>query len=483
MSDRLGWLREVSPEARRWLAHEIRLRLETDRLQDYAPYPKQWKFHALGQHFPERMLRAGNQYGKTLSASAELAMHAVGEYPDWWPGKRFDRPILAWVTGKTGSSVRDLGQSMLLGDPGNWGTGWIPKRCLTGVYGRAHGVSNLFDYYRVKHSSGGSSILRFRYYEQGREAWQGPSVDCLWLDEEPPKDIFAEAQARTVATRGLLMLTFTPLLGRSEVVMKFLSPEERGTSRVEVRMRPEDAYHMGTVEELKDKYDRHEWEARIFAEPAMGEGLIFPVLESEFLQKPFDVPDWWPVIAGMDFGFDHPTAAVKLAWDRETDVVYVIREYRVKRQTPGHHAIALKGWGKELQFAWPHDGERFQAGTGGSLADDYRKGGLKMFGKHAHFAPGGSAPATASGSVGRATVSVERGLGMMLERLETGRLRVFSTCPMWLEERKLYHRKDGKVVKKDDDLMDATRYGLMMLRFARDARPRRQPRIEQNWQA
>ena len=71
---------------------------------------------------------------------------------------------------------------------------------------------------------------------------------------------------------------------------------------------------------------------------------------------------------------------------------------------------------------------------------------------------------------------------MMLERLETGRLKVFKTCTMWQEERRLYHRKDGKVVKKDDDLMDATRYALMMLRHASDGRKSQSVSRPQNWQ-
>jgi hypothetical protein len=35
------------------------------------------------------------------------------------------------------------------------------------------------------------------------------------------------------------------------------------------------------------------------------------------------------------------------------------------------------------------------------------------------------------------------------------------------EEFRLYHRRDGRVVKEGDDLMAATRYALMMLRWSR----------------
>lgn len=43
---------------------------------------------------------------------------------------------------------------------------------------------------------------------------------------------------------------------------------------------------------------------------------------------------------------------------------------------------------------------------------------------------------------------------------------VFKHLSDWFEEFRLYHRKDGKVVKEGDDLMCATRYALMMLRHA-----------------
>jgi terminase large subunit-like protein len=54
----------------------------------------------------------------------------------------------------------------------------------------------------------------------------------------------------------------------------------------------------------------------------------------------------------------------------------------------------------------------------------------------------------------------------MLTRMQTGCFKVFRHLNNWWEEFSLYHRKDGKVVKEDDDLMSATRYAIMMLRFA-----------------
>jgi len=63
-------------------------------------------------------------------------------------------------------------------------------------------------------------------------------------------------------------------------------------------------------------------------------------------------------------------------------------------------------------------------------------------------------------------VSVEAGLILMLDRMRTGKLKVFKEHNDWWEEFRLYHRRDGRVVKEGDDLLCATRYALMALRHA-----------------
>jgi Terminase RNaseH-like domain len=153
----------------------------------------------------------------------------------------------------------------------------------------------------------------------------------------------------------------------------------------------------------------------------------------------------------MDFGWDQPIAAVEVVWDREADTVYVSKAYRVKESTPIIHAAALKVWGKELRWAWPRDGKRETLeGAGTALAEQYKAQGSNMLHEHAQFQDG--------------SISVEAGLMDMLDRMKIGRFKVFRDD--WFGEFRLYHRKDGRVVKEGDDLMCATRYALMMLRFA-----------------
>jgi phage terminase large subunit-like protein len=171
---------------------------------------------------------AGNQLGKTVAGSNEWAMHLTGKYPTWWPGFRFAEPGRFWAGGETRVSTRDTIQKLLVGEPEKeeeWGTGAIPGDDILDTF-RAMGVANALDSITVKHVSGGSSTLLFKAYEQGRAKWQGDTLNGVWYDEEPPLDIYTEGLTRTNATGGLVMLTFTPLKGMSDVVQMFLSDSD-----------------------------------------------------------------------------------------------------------------------------------------------------------------------------------------------------------------------------------------------------------------
>jgi len=100
-------------------------------------------------------------------------------------------------------------------------------------------------------------------------------------------------------------------------------------------------------------YPKHEVEARTKGIPILGSGRIFPVEESKIAIEHRDFPSHWPRIGGMDFGWDHPFAAVELVWDRDGDVVYVNRVHRLKESTPIEHAAAIRSWGRDLRWAWP----------------------------------------------------------------------------------------------------------------------------------
>ncbi len=445
-------LAQLTPETLSALRHEAKTQLARQRLALYRPYTKQRDFHAMGATHRERLLMAGNQLGKTWCGGAEAAFHLTGLYPDWWEGHRFHEPTAGWAAGVTSETTRDTVQRVLLGPPNAFGTGMIPESELVDIV-PARGIANAIDYVTVKHRIGGQSRLGFKSYERGREKWQGETLNFLWLDEEAPEDIYDEGLTRLTATSGIMWTTFTPLQGMSEVVRRFY-PKPNTAQRGIVQMSISDVDHISPEqrETIVASYKPHEREARAKGIPVLGSGRIFPLAESLITCVPFEIPSHWAVLGGIDFGWDHPTAAVKLAVDRDTDTVYVTAEYCVSEATPVVHAAALRHWGKEMAWAWPHDGLQHDKGSGDTIADLYRDEGLNMLPARATFDDGSH--------------GVEAGLMMMLDRMKTGRLKVFPMLTQWMEEFRLYHRRDGRVVKEHDDLMSATRYALMMLRFA-----------------
>ena len=227
----LSRLPALLPLLERRLEAETKRRADTTKLSRYKPYAKQAEFHAAGLEHRERLLMAGNQLGKTFSGAAELAIHLTGQYPEWWEGRRWDRPVRAWAGSETTDVTRDGAQRMLIGEPkdkSQWGTGAIPKKSINGTNPK-RGTPNALDSVMVKHESGGNSTLGFKSYDQGREKWQAETLDIVWFDEEPPQDVFVEGLTRTNATNGMIYLTFTPLLGLSHVVRSFLIDPERGS--------------------------------------------------------------------------------------------------------------------------------------------------------------------------------------------------------------------------------------------------------------
>lgn len=215
----------------------------------------------------------------------------------------------------------------------------------------------------------------------------------------------------------------------------------------------------------------HELKAREMGIPVLGSGAVFPVSEDDIVIDPIPIPDLWPQVGGMDFGWDHPYAAVQLAWDRDKDCIYVTKDFRQSQTTPIMAKVALHSWDSWLPWAWPHDGLQHDKGSGKALADQYADAGFNMMPEQACFADhegGGN--------------GLEAGIAMMLDRMQTGRWKVFSTCVYWLEEFRIYHRKDGLIQKIRDDTISASRYALLMRRYAaRRPAVRKTARAKANW--
>jgi phage terminase large subunit-like protein len=437
-----------------------------DKLAFYKPYPKQLQFHSLGATKMERMFSAANRSGKTEAGAAELAMHLTGEYPEWWEGRRFTKEVVAWAAAPTALMARDGVQEKLLGKGYDYGTGMVPKRCVDWKTDIAmgHGASSGIDRVFIKHKNGRKSELYFKTFAQGWEAWQSIAVDIVWMDEEADDfKLYQEAVTRLTPTSlaqkpGLIYTTFTPLSGETPLVLRFKEEDDGSKNRGFVEMDLKEAEHISpeTYQQMYDACAPHLRDAKIHGKPALGEGAIFPYPEKSISCEPFEVPAYWHRLWGLDFGTGHPFGAVLLAWDKEADVIYVTHCIKMVGSLPLDHVQAMKPFGLQIPCAWPQDGHaRRDDGAGDlkSLRDIYRKHGARMMDEHAKFLDGSR--------------GTETGITEMAERFRTGRLKVFTTCRDWFSEYHSYHRKDGLIVKVRDDLMSATRVGIMDRRHAK----------------
>jgi phage terminase large subunit-like protein len=425
------------------IGEELERRKAGRKLDTYYPdngplrrelYPKHLEFFRLGAEKRERLFLAANRIGKTEGAGGyEATLHLTGNYPKWWQGRRFNRPVTIWAAGDTRQTVRDSIQKKLLGPPGNHGTGLIPRESLARV-ANASGIPDAVETVWVKHASGGISVLGFKSYDQGRASFQATEQDLVWLDEEPPMDVYTECLLRTMTNNGQVVLTFTPLLGMSAVVQSFLPggvlPEKQDGAQAVVSATWDDVPHLTETAkaEMLARIPPFQREARSKGLPQLGAGLIYPVPESTFIIDPFEIPKHWPRAYGLDVGWKK-TAAIFGAYDRETDTAYIYSEHYQGESEPAVHAAAIKARGLIPGAIDPASRGRTQT-DGKRLIEEYRGLGLELT---------------------EAANAVEAGLLAVWNRLSTGRLKIMRNVQNLLAEMRLYRRDEkGKVVKEND---------------------------------
>lgn len=220
-------------------------------------------------------------------------------------------------------------------------------------------------------------------------------------------------------------------------------------SRLCVQASWDDVPHLSeeTKAQLTEAMEPHTREARTKGIPVLGAGVIYPVPESVVVCDGFDLPDYWPRAYGLDVGWNR-TAAVWGAWDRDSDVVYIYSEHYVGQAAPAVHASSIKQRGDWIWGAIDPASAGSGQLDGRKLREVYQSERLNLV---------------------DADNAVEAGIHACYQRLVAGRLKVFKTCRNWLAEYRIYRRdENGKIVKDNDHLMDATRYLIMSgMRVAR----------------
>ena len=403
------------------------------------------------------------------------AYHLIGDYPDNWEGITFDFPPMCWLLGYSGEKTRDLLQNKLFGRyiDKQFEGGLIPADRIVGSIAMA-GTSGAMREVRVKHRNG-ISTCQFWSYSQGQHAIMGDEVDWYHIDEEPKDaNIFPQVLTRTLSGNqgngGSGILTFTPENGKTQLVCKFMGEEpdlEDGEEQINFA---DTGMYLQTAtwkecshldEDMQRKilsmYPKYQRKMRSEGTPLMGSGLIYEVDEDELSIKPFDIPDHWFVINGMDFGWDHPQAHIQMVWDKGADMFYIVNAWKASKKQPFEAWHIIKPWCENVPTAWPSDGLQTEKGSAKQQKDYYEEEGFNMLAEHATWEDGGN--------------GVWAGIMELNNLMSTGRFKIVSSLFEVFEELRQYHTKttpsgNTDIVKVKDDLLDAIRYAYMMRRYA-----------------
>ena len=437
--------------------------LSIDRCKDkYATlYDWQREFIRRTSDYSAVCLCAANRIGKTYTGTYIDAVHAMGTYPDDWEGHKFEKAPLIWCLGYSGEKTRDLLQYELFGrkTANGFEGGLIPANKIVS-WESMTGTSGAMRSVLVKHVNGVSKV-QFWSYSQGQHALMGDSVDWYHIDEEPKDQaIYPQVLTRTATgdrgNGGRGILTFTPENGRTDLVIKFM--DDPGKSQFFMQKGWDDAPHLSddVKEKLLESFPPHQREMRTKGVPMLGHGRIYDFSEDFITCDPFDIPDHWHVIGGMDFGWDHPQAHVRLAIDMDSQDVYLVNVWKGEKLSANDAWGAVKPWQNHVPIAWPHDGLQHEKGRDDSKQqrDHYKEAGFNMLPDRA----------TWDGS----SNSVEQGIYELRQLMQLGKFKVFRGLRAFFDEFNQYHRDDkGRIVKTRDDILDAVRYAYMMKRFAR----------------
>lgn len=422
---------------------------------------------------------ATHNCGKTIAGCMEMAFHLTGNYPEWFKGHRIEprtnvtsgeKEISCWVIGTDTKTVRDSLQAKLVGTVAKEFTDGCIHADLIDRESviMARGVTGLVDTIYIRHKSGCKAKLQFRSYEQGRGNLQSATVDACYCDEEPPSDIMGEIRARLGATGGFLYMAFTPLSGMTPLVQEFWAHDNPDKFLVCLSAYEALHYSPEKLRKLESKYaglSESERQARMNGIPTMGSGVVFPVDDKDiWFDYDGKVPETWERIGGLDFGRgDHPTAVVWCARDPMTDTVYVYDCIETIRKSVAENASLMRRRGAWIPISYPHD---LMRDSGVSVSNDKLKQTEGYRYKQMYEDEGVTLTPTNAKTVEGST-KVEVGICEMRQRMLEGRLKVAKHLSEWFKEKQTYrYGEDGKPIKEKDHLLDATRYAIIMLRYA-----------------
>ena len=112
--DSIGMMDTYTKESFMELVIAVAEDMQYNQLKYFRPFDHQKAFFKTGNS-ARRGILAANRIGKTVSTCFETAYHLTGQYPSWWEGKRFLKPVTVFVAGEGWEQVARVLQDELIG--------------------------------------------------------------------------------------------------------------------------------------------------------------------------------------------------------------------------------------------------------------------------------------------------------------------------------------------------------------------------------
>ena len=431
---------------------ELERRKRSDRLSQYnagrKKHKKQLAFHKCRKR--NRWVFGGNRSGKTECGAVEAIWMTRGNHPY----RKNRKDVFGWVVSLSQQVQRDVAQSKILS--------YLPKSWIADIVmlsGRKDSpASGIIDQIKIKNVFGGISTIGFKSCDQGREKFQGASLDFVWFDEEPPQDIYEECLMRVMDKRGDIFGTMTPLKGRTFVYGEIYLNRKKNSEVWYEFMNWEDNPFLSKkeIKLLEGALEGASLDSRKYGRFSEGYGLVYPEFdESVHVIEPFAVPPEWQENISIDPGLNNPLSAhwYCVDWDGN---IYVTAEHYEKGKDIDYHAERIREISRRLN--WKTDSRGRVSALIDSAANQRTLASSKSVSELFYE----------RGILVNANVDkdVFSGISRVKSYLARGNgkpdIYIFSNCRNMIDEFKSYSWGGGdKPVKVDDHSMDELRYFVM----------------------
>ncbi len=445
-------MKEIVEKLRR-IEDELLKRRSDDCLALYnageIKHEKQLAFHKCKKR--NRWVFGGNRSGKTECGAVESVYMARGVHP-----YRENREnVCGWVVSLSTQVQRDVAQKKILR---YLRKDWIEDVVM--LSGRKDSPENgIIDFIRVKNVFGGTSTIGFKSCDQGREKFQGASLDFVWFDEEPPADIYYECRMRVLDRKGDIFGTMTPLKGLTFVHKEIYLNAKNDTEVWYEFMEWGDNPYLDKAEALalENSMDETTLQARKYGRFVSDRaGLVYPEFdENVHVIDPFPLPKEWQDTISIDPGLNNPLSAHWYAVDFD-DNVYVIAEHYEAGRDIDYHAAAIKDI--SVRLGWHTDGKGRICALIDSAAKQRTLGSVKSV-VELFYERGILVNPNVEKDMFSGIAQVKSYLN---HKNGLPNLYIFRNCVHLIAELKGYYWGSGDLPKKTDDhSLDEMRYYLM----------------------